>query len=235
MSITTETHGQAAERVICDLSGLPNSLKNRSDPTYEEKLKPLISEALKELPTITKHTGLDKGLGGGQSKSTIDFYLEGEKTLSVKCFKSSSPMACASEVGQASWEKLEKYYKNLLQKNNIEYLNEENYKLLLHRSIHEFVQIQLDHLFSCSFLLYIQLRKKDSFYKIVTREMYEKKISNYSWKLENFNATKAGINWTRSINYRYNNISLINAQIHGGRTPMKFRFNLRNLCRLIKL
>ena len=235
MSINNETHGQTAEKVICDLSGLSNSQEKRSNPIYEEKLKLLISEALKELPKITKHSGLDRGSTGAQSKSSIDFNLEGNKTLSVKCFK-SAPMACAPEVGQGSWAKLEKYYKDLLQKKNIKSFNADNYKLILYESIDEFVPIQLDHLFSCNFLLYIQLKKKDSFYKIISRKTYETKISNYSWKFENFSASKAGFNWTRSINYRYNNISIINAQLHDKRKgTMKFRFNLKNLSKIFNL
>ena len=235
MKITTETHGQAAERVICELSGLPNSLKYRSSPVYEEILKPLVLEALKELSKIIMHSGQDKGSTGAQSKSSIDFNLEENKTLSVKCFKGPT-MACASEVGQGSWVKLEKYYKDLLQKNNIKSLSADNYKLLLYKSIDEFVPIQLDHLFSCSYLLYIKIKKKDSFYKIISREMFEKKILNYQWKFENFYATKTGFNWKHSINYRYNNISLINAQLHDKRKgTMKFRFNLTNLGKLFNL
>ena len=232
MSIKTETHGQAAERVICNLNSIPNSLKKRSHPIYEEKLKPLIQEALKKLPKVVKHAGLNKGLRGGQSKSKVDFYLEGNQTLSLKCFKGTT-MACAPEVGQSSWETLEKYYKDLLQENSIQHLDEENYKLLLHTSIHKFVPIQLDQLFSCNFLLSLSLKEEK--YKIITRKMYKEKISIYSWKFENFKATKTGVNWGKSINYRYNNISLINAQIHSGRTPMKFRFNLKNLCKLFDL
>lgn len=236
MRIKTETHGQAAEKVICDLSGLDSpNLTKRSDSSFEEKLTPLISGALKELPRVIRHSGLEKGLRGGQSKSKIDFHLEGNQSLSVKCYKSSNPSVCAPEVGQASWEVLEKNYKDLLQENNMKHLNEENYKLLLYNSIHKFVPIQLSNLFSCDFLLFIHLKKKNSKYKIISKKNFINVASNFIWKFENFRATKEGFSWTKSINYRYKDISLINAQLHGERTPMKFRFYMNGLCKILNL
>ena len=107
MPINNETLGQSAEKVICDLSGLDSShLKDRSDISYEEKLIPVITEALKELPKIESHTGLKKGLRGGHSKSKVDFILSQNETLSLKTNKSSNTMVCAPEVGQASWKVL---------------------------------------------------------------------------------------------------------------------------------
>tara|TARA_B100001029_G_C14978797_1_gene404700 strand:+ start:635 stop:817 length:183 start_codon:yes stop_codon:yes gene_type:complete len=41
---------------------------------------------------------------------------------------------------------------------------------------------------------------------------------------------------SESISFRYNNISLINAQVHNHRKlPNKFRFNMRNLCKILNL
>ena len=66
MSINNETLGQSAEKVICDLSELDITyLDKRSNIFYEEKLIPTLSTALNKLPKIIRHTGLEKGVRGG--------------------------------------------------------------------------------------------------------------------------------------------------------------------------
>ena len=187
MSINHETLGQAAEKVICDLSGLDSShLKDRSDEIYEEKLKPVITRALKELPKVESHTGLKKGLRGGQSKSKIDFVLSQNETLSVKTNKSSNTMVCAPEIGQASWEVLEKYYSELLKESNIPFLDKENYKKLVFNHIAKFTEKQISLLFSCNYLLWIFLQKNKFNYKIINT----KNLKEIEWKSENFSSLK---------------------------------------------
>ena len=235
MSINNETLGQSAEKVICDLSGLDITyLDKRSNIFYEEKLFPALSTALNKLPKIIRHTGLEKGVRGGTSKSKIDFYLDNYQTLSVKTNKSQNTMVCAPEVGQASWVVLEKYYRKLLNENNIEHLNEKNYRRLVYNSINKFVVIQLNHLFSCDYLLWVY-KVKDLFqYKII----HKKNILGFDWKFENFWSKKNLEGWMKSesISFRYNNISLINAQVHNHRKPPnKFRFKMKNLCKILNL
>ena len=235
MPINNETLGQSAEKVICDLSKIDNfHLNERSNKTYEVELKPILSKAINELPKIISHSGLEKGIRGGTSKSKIDFYLEGDQTLSVKTNKSHNTMVCAPEVGQASWQVLEKYFKLLLDENNIDHLNEENYRRLVYNSIHKFVPIQLNNLFSCDYLLWI-FRIKDVFqYKIINK----RNVLDFDWKFKKFWSKKDLNGWIKSesISFRYNNISLINVQVHNHRKPSnKFRFNMRNLCKLLEL
>ena len=102
MTINNETLGQSAEKVICDLSGLDSShFEDRSDKSYEEILKPIITKALNILPSVIKHAGLERGKRGGPSKSSMDFYLNEGQTLSVKTNKNSDMKVCPSEVGQS--------------------------------------------------------------------------------------------------------------------------------------
>ena len=235
MSINNETLGQSAEKVICYLSEIDSTqLNKRANIFYEKKLIPTLSLALKKLPKIISHAGLEKGVRGGVSKSKTDFYLYNNQTLSVKTNKSQNTMVCAPEVGQASWVVLEKYYRKLLDENNIEHLNEKNYRRLVYNSINKFVVIQLNHLFSCDYLLWVY-KVKDLFqYKII----HKKKILGFDWKFENFWSKKNLDSWMKSesISFRYNNISLINAQVHNHRKPPnKFRFKMKNLCKILNL
>ena len=160
MPVNNETLGQSAEKVICDLSGLDSShLETRSNPEYEKILMPLISKALKQIPKVVTHTGLERGSRGGQSKSKVDFILAQNETLSLKTNKSANTMVCAPEVGQASWVVLEKYYSSLLKENNIPYLDKKYYKKLVFNSIAQFTEVQINLLFSCDYLLWIFLLK----------------------------------------------------------------------------
>ena len=235
MSINNETLGQSAEKVICDLSKIDSThLEKRSNKLYEEKLIPTLSPALNKLPKIIHHSGLEKGVRGGASKSKTDFYLDNNQTLSVKTNISQNRMVCAPEVGQASWAVLEKYYRKLLDENNIEHLNETNCRRLVFNSINKFVIIQLNHLFSCDYLLWIY-KVKDIFqFKIIDK----KNILDFEWRFENFWSKKNLNGWMKSesISFRYNNISLINVQVHNHRKPAnKFRFNMKNLCKILNL
>ena len=164
MTINNETLGQSAEKVICDLSKLDSShLNDRSDEAYEEILTPLITKALNEIPTVIRHTGLEEGDRGGHSKSSIDFYLSKEQTLSVKTNKNSNMKVCPSEVGQSSWGVLNKYFREILQINNIKKLDRDNFKQIVFNSINLLMPIYLDHLLSCDYLLWIYIKKNLSF------------------------------------------------------------------------
>ncbi len=75
IKINNETLGQTAEKVICDLMGLDNSLfVNRTNVFYEKKLNHTLKKAINELPLIIRHSGLESGIRGKLSKSPVDFY-----------------------------------------------------------------------------------------------------------------------------------------------------------------
>ena len=233
MTINNETLGQSAEKVICDLSGLDSShFKDRSDKSYEEILKPIITKALNILPSVIKHTGLEEGKRGKQSKSSIDFYLNEEQTLSVKTNKNSNMKVCPSEVGQSSWNVLNEYFKEIIKINNIKNLNRDNFKLIVLNSINLLIPIYLDHLMSCDYLLWIYQIKSKFYYKIIQKN----NLSNFNWDIKNFTFTKNINSWNESCTVKYNGISLGEFQLHSNRSPnKKFRFNMQNLCKILKI
>ena len=233
MSINNETLGQTAEKVICDLNKLDGShLSHRSDETYEKILTPILSKAINELPKIISHAGLHKGRRGGASKSSIDFYLKENKTLSIKTNKNSNSKVCPSEVGQSSWEVLEKYFAEILDENNINKLDVFTFKQLVFKSIDRLIPIYLNHLMYCDYLLWIFQKNEVFFYKIFQKN----DLSNFNWNLQNFSFTKNLNNWNESCTVKYNGISIGEFQIHSNRSPKKkFRFNMRNLCKTFNL
>ncbi len=233
MSINNETLGLSAEKVICDLSGLDSSeLNDRSDKTYEEILKPIIAKALKTLPPVIRHAGLEKGERGGQSKSSTDFFLNGEQTLSVKTNKNSNLKVCPSEVGQSSWDVLNKYFKEIIKINNFQSLNRNNFKQMVFNSINLLIPIYINHLISCDYLLWIYQKKSKFYYKIIQKN----NLSSFFWDIKNFTFTKNINSWNESCTVKYNRISLGEFQLHNNRKPnKKFRFNMQNLCKILNL
>ena len=233
MQINNETLGQSAEKVICDLNGLNSShLSKRSNQLYEEQLTPVIIYALDKLPKIIRHSGLEKGLRGGQSKSPVDFYLIDAQTLSVKTNKNSNMKVCPSEVGQSSWRVLNEHFKKILDLNNITGLNRDNFKNIVFNSIDKLIPIYLNHLMSCDYLLWIY-QKDNKFYFKIFQKSY---LSNVVWKIEKFSFTRNINTWNESCTVKYKNISLGEFQLHNNRSPnKKFRFNLRNLTKILNL
>ena len=233
MSINNETLGQTAEKVICDLNNIDSShLSKRANVDYEEKLRPVLTRALSELPTVISHQGLETGLRGGSSKSGIDFCLAGKKTLSVKTNKNNNTKVCPSEVGQSSWKVLDKYFKNILEDNGITNLNIPNFKRIVFSSIHRLMPIYINHLMSCDYLLWIFQRKEIFQYLILNNDTF----SELNWDIDKFSFTQTIQTWNESCTVKYKNISIGEFQIHNNRSPSKkFRLNLKNLCELVNL
>ena len=223
--ITNETLGIAAEKVICDLRGIDsNHLIHRSNITYEERIKPLIKEALNVLPKITRHSGQEKGIRGGQSKSVVDFYAD-DKTISIKTTKNKSFKLCPSECGQPGNKTFDLYFGHLYEGS----INNKKCKELVINKIDQMIPIYLDHLFDCDFLLLIYINSpNDGFY------IYEKKIiKNIEWRLKNFSFTRGLNNWNESTTVKYKEKSIGEFQIHNNRNCYKFRFNILNLSKFI--
>jgi len=231
--INNETLGQSAEKVICDLFDLNTSeFHDRSHIFYEKKLFPLITQAVKELPQIMKHSGLEKGIRGKSSKSPIDFYLDHGQTLSVKTNKSSNFKVCPSEVGQSSWTTLEKYFSLIMKENKILNLNKSNFKIIVFNSIDKIIPIYIEHLFYCDYLLWIFYKSNSFHYKIFRKKM----LLGFNWELKNFTFSQDIQSWNESCSVRYNNISFGEFQLHNNRKPeKKFRFNLNNLSKILNL
>jgi len=224
--VNNETLGIAAEKVICDLTGLASSsIAHRSNPKLEKRLRPIIQEALEELPNIIEYIGDHPGKRGGQSKSVIDFRCENGEVLSVKTTKGSWKL-CPSECGQPGAETFGVYFGHLY--GGI--INYDKAKKLVLTSIHEMIPIYLEHLFDNDYLLFIYMNRKSGF------SIFEKEdIPDFRWEKHKFCFSQTQDSWNESCTIYYGNHSLGEFQLHQHRNCYKFRFNIKSLAEILGL
>ena len=225
MEINNETLGQSAEKVICDLCGLDSSdFAHRTNTKLESLLKPLITKALRELPKIVKHAGLQRGLRGKQSKSTVDFLAEDGSTISLKSNLRGSSKVCPSECGQPGQETFDHYFGHLYEKP----VNYKKFKRLCLEKPHLMMPIYSEHLFSCDYLVWVTLGRNPR-YRILSKT----DIPRMDWEPRMFSFTKTLSTWNESCTLKYQGITIGEWQAHQHRHNYKFRFNFENLCRVI--
>lgn len=223
MEINNETLGVAAEKVICDFSGLDaSSIAHRSNAGLEIRILPLIQSALKLLPTLVKYQGDGRGYRGGQSKSTIDFTTIKGESLSVKTTKNSSFKLCPSECGQPGRETFDLYFGHLYQGK----IDNSTFKQLVFAKVDQMLPIYLAHLFDCDYLLHVFIDSPSDGYRIFKKA----NLPQFKWNLNNFSFTRPSVSqWNESNTVRYNGITLGEFQVHNHRNSLKFRFNISNL------
>jgi len=225
MEINNESLGQTVEKVICDISHLDTSgVRHRSIPELEIIVNPLLVLACKELPLIVKHVGLERGDRGGQSKSTIDFYCKNGETISVKSTKTSSHKVCPSECGQPGRETFDIYFGHLYQ-GKVDY---NKFKQVCLSNSYQMIPIYLDHLFDCDYLLWVYFGNEMGC-KIIKK----KAIPLFKWDEKRFSFSKSMQSWNESCTVYYDSITIGEYQAHNHRNCYKFRFNLKNLCRVL--
>ncbi|MGL4913230.1 MAG: hypothetical protein ACRC3Y_12460 [Romboutsia sp.] len=228
ISHNTETLGMSAEKAICDLFDLEREhhLNARSSRDLEVELKPVLIEAFKVLPDAIEHSGSKSGERGSQSKSSYDFVLEGNKTLSLKT--NYGKMVCPPEVGQPSQKTFLHYFGDLMN----EEFSEESFKRLVLEDVNKMIPRYLSHLLDSDYLLWIYKEKDGFTYKILNAV----DTTNINWKKEEFSFTRNTLEtWNESTTLKYRGISLGEFQVHRSRNSYKFRFNMKNLLRLLEM
>ena len=66
--------------------------------------------------------------------------------------------------------------------------------------------------------------------------IFERIVDEYKELIKNFTFTKNINSWNESCTVKYNEISLGEFQLHANRSPnKKFRFNMQNLCKILKI
>ncbi len=225
---TTETLGITAEKVICDIFGIPIPIEYRgrySIPLSRE-IRPVIEEAFKHLPMAIRGTGAEKGERGGCSKSSYDFVLQGERTLSLKT--NTGKMICPPEVGQPGAATCYLYFKDFIEGTDI---TPESFKEMVYNHIADIMPIYVSHLFDSDYLLWVYRRSNLYEFKIYDSDFAKKIV----WKPEYFSFTKPTIlNWNESNTVKYLGVSIGEFQVHQNRSCFKFRFNMENFEALIK-
>ena len=230
-----ETLGITAEKTICDLFHIeyPANFFNRYSPELQYQISDAIENAFRYLPVPIKHLGSEVGERGGRSKSSCDFLLSGDKTLSLKT--NIGKMVCPPEIGQPNNLTCYLYFKDLISEKHID---ANIFKKMVFDNIDKMIPKYLNHLFDSDYLLRIYVDKATCLNgcSLYQYEIFDKNFGkNFVWNRELFSFSKNSIEeWKESNTVYYKKIPLGEFQIHRNRNCFKFRFNFRNLVSIIR-
>jgi len=250
-----EKIGISAEIAIADTFNIvvDNRYRTRGDKEIITLLQRDILNIFFEenIPIPSKHVAEDQ--------NPIDFILENGETLSVKTNKRQLGKVAPQIIGQPSDETYFSHMKNELLDDIPEFDNIENelkkrelednyenrskiFKEISIKYIDIIIQEYWKNLVECDYLLFFynivdknENISKNPEYIIVTKEL---ELPNF--KKENFSFTKTLENWNESNTIKYsvsNNekpISIGEFQVHKNRNCFKFRFNLKNILKILE-
>lgn len=250
-----EKIGISAEIAIADTFNIvvDNRYRTRGDKEIITLLQRGILNIFFEenIPIPSKHVAEDQ--------NPIDFILENGETLSVKTNKRQLGKVAPQIIGQPSDETYFSHMKNELLDDIPEFDNIENelkkrelednyenrskiFKEISIKYIDIIIQEYWKNLVECDYLLFFynivdknENISKNPEYIIVTKEL---ELPNF--KKENFSFTKTLENWNESNTIKYsvsNNekpISIGEFQVHKNRNCFKFRFNLKNILKILE-
>jgi hypothetical protein len=226
-----ETIGQCAEAAVCEHYNIEYCIsEQRLDNNTKQKLIKLLKD--KDLKNILSCEIIESC---GYKNGSIDFKLEGGKTLSLKTLKWKGGKICPQKVGQPtlkSWDNIWKQeFSGAVNK------NPERWKFIK-SNIHKYLNTMLEGVFCCDNLLIIKncssenpcltyyetksLKKKLDYFKdqiiIYTREEYEERWNQNKKKNSEMSSTI-------SMDLSGERIVIGEFQFHkNSRKELKFRF-----------
>ena len=247
-----EVIGISAEIAVADIFNvaIDSIYRTRGNEEIVNLLKKNISKIFSDenIPFPFKHVA--------EGQNPIDFILENGETLSIKTNKRQLGKVAPQIIGQPTNEtyflNMKNKFPNITEFDIINELKkrkiEDNYKnrskIFKEISI-KYIDIIINeywkNLVECDYLLF--------FYNVVDKNENISKNSEYivlrkelklpNWSKENFSFTKSLENWNESntVKYRINNIkkpiSIGEFQVHKNRNCFKFRFNIKNILKII--
>jgi hypothetical protein len=233
-----ETLGATTEYVICNYFKLevpPSAnLALRADKALVKVITPTVISAFNELPKAITYVGAEGGSRQG-SKSSVDFILDGNKTLSLKTNTSKSNKVCPPEIGQPSFKTFDHYFAD--SGFYIPPINEQKFKEMVMQNPDFLFFEYIDKLFDCDELLWIYGENSalTSFnYKVVSSNQIDSNLDVFRIK-DRYSFTRSLADWNESNTLKYNDVSIGEFQVHSARSSLKFRFNYFNLIEMLKL
>ena len=247
-----EVIGISAEIAVADIFNvaIDSIYRTRGNEEIVNLLKKNISKIFSDenIPLPFKHVA--------EGQNPIDFILNNDETLSVKTNKRQLGKVAPQIIGQPTNEtyflNMKNKFPNItefdiineLKKRKVEDNYENRSKIFKEISI-KYIDIIINeywkNLVECDYLLF--------FYNVVDKNENISKNSEYivlrkelklpNWSKENFSFTKSLENWNESntVKYRINNIkkpiSIGEFQVHKNRNCFKFRFNIKNILKII--
>lgn len=227
---TTETLGMSAELATCREFGLehPEHLEARSDPTLVRDLRPVVGHVFGEIGDPVEYVGTEAGARGGASKSPVDFYLQGRRSVSLKTNVGRS--VCPPEVGQPATETFLRHFRHLI---NWEFdrFGPADFKRLCIERTAEMLGIYLDHLLDCDHIIWLRRQADGSFVHDI---VHSDEHRDFVWEQERIELSQTLETWNECCSLKHDGISLGSFQAHSKRVSWKFRFNFPNLLQLIR-
>lgn len=197
-----ETIGQCAEAAVCEYYNIENCIsEQRLDDNIKQKIIKLFKDT--NLKNKVSHKIIESC---GYKNGSIDFKLEGDKTLSLKTLKWKGGKICPQKVGQPtlkSWDNIwNKEFSGAVDKNS------ERWNFIK-SNIHKYLNRMLEGVFCCDNLLIIKncssetpclvyyetesLKKKLDYFKdqiiFYTREEYEERWNEKKQKNSEMSST----------------------------------------------
>lgn len=206
---STETVGLWAEKIICELSGIPfaTSREYINELTFEitDEIKNAIRNLLDGI-IIKEHLG--------SLNKDHDFLLACGNHLSVKS-NITGDKVCPNKVGQTTFKKINENFKDI-----------DDWKKWIFQTPEEVLKFYSSNLFTSLYTLYFNF--KEGFAMLITRQdcpVFEKEKISLSRTFETFN---------ESCTIKYNNKSIAEVQSHSSRNCVKFRFSMKNLATFLQ-
>jgi len=214
------------EKLFCEKSNIVcNIAENRCNLMLKdiEKLRKVVSSIVNEL-VIAKHKIIEHA---GHKNEYMDFFLEGNKTLSVKSNKGDIKLAkvVPQNIGQITRKKWIEYFNNGIPLTDLEI------KQKIYNDPSKYLSIYFKNLFTCDYLAWIY--KSENVY--TGRLLHKLENPEFNNKLIKFTKTPEEWNESSTVKILNNDIwkTIGEFQFHNNRNNIKFRFNLNNLLDII--
>lgn len=234
--LNNEQIGVSAEISIADIFGIPisDNYRNRGAQDIIDTIKPIVTNIFNSnnIPSPIKHVA--------ENQNTIDFILEGNKTLSIKTNKQKLGKAAPQKIGQASSNT---WFAILAERLGIAYIptaypeKVKLFKIIALTRIEELLFIYWEYMFDCDFLIHI-FNIVDSNNNLTRDPKYivTKKTSSPIWDPAKITFTRPTVSeWNESntVKYEYDGVAIGEFQVHNNRDNFKFRFNMAGIFKLM--
>ena len=217
-----ETFGQTIEQAISDISGISSGIDaNRVDSEMAKQLEPHLSSAF---------AGLKITSAVGSKNTAVDFngLLEGKNvSISVKS-NTSGNKVCPQTIGQTTKQGFCSHF-------GITSQSDDDIKQWILDHPNNLLREYANNLNICDIIVHVQATKSKNAIYLKSISWYKREhFENIDWMLGECVFTKKTVSaWNESSSIRFRNIPIGEFQIHNNRNNIKFRFNFRNLLKLL--
>ncbi len=208
---TNETFGMSVEKSICELFDIPNNISKTRTKSISIELQTKIRMELDRY-------GLNIATHLGYLNGATDFLTTTGQTISIKSNYNGFKV-CPQNIGQITRLKFKKTFSLNPNWSDVKVKQ----WIINHPTI--LFKEYFKNLFCCDYILWVH---NERVLIVKSSTIAYKRMKN-----SEFTFSQSAESWNESSSYRYNNLSIGEFQFHSNRDCIKFRFNLRNLLKMI--